>query len=170
MSTYISTTEHAAQIRAALKAKGWNSRKVSVRADSFSMGSSIDVTIRDITIPLSVVKDIAEAHERIDRCSVTGDILSGCNRYIHVRYDYKVVEDAAKAYLPAVEAAFAQVRDNYLIPVEGVPFMVGKRGNYPTLWANDEVGRYITEYNTLTGVAEAIASRMADVQAKQSAA
>ena len=172
MSTYKSTTDHAAEIRAALKAKGWSSRKISVRADYYSMGSSIDITIKDVSIPLNVVKAIAEDHERIDRCQFSGEILAGCNRYVHVRYDYDVLKAAAQPYIPAVEAALAKVHDNYLILVEGtpngyVPFMVGKRNGYPTLWQcgkGTDSGHYVTEFNTAEGVAEAIVARLADLQ------
>jgi len=117
------------------------------------MGSSIDVHIKDVSIPLNVVKAIAEEHEVIHRCEFSGEILGGGNRYVHVRYDWKAVEDAAKPLLPAVEAAVAKIHDNYLIPVEGTAFLVGKKNDYwLTLWTN---GKFLLETN-IKGVAEAI--------------
>lgn len=80
------TTERAAEIRKELKAKGWNTRQVSVRTHLYSMGSSIYVTIKNPAIPLNEVKAIANAHERIDRDQF-GDILSGGNRFVFVKYD-----------------------------------------------------------------------------------
>lgn len=81
-----STVDAAQQIRDALKARGWSSRQVSVRADSFSMGSAIRVLVRDVRVSLAVVKEIAQAHERVRRCEETGEILGGGNRYIDVDY------------------------------------------------------------------------------------
>jgi len=81
----MTTKETAAEIRRELKRAGWNSRAVSVRTDYFSGGSSIDVTVRREGVPYSDVRRIALGRERIHRCEATGEILSGGNRYIHVR-------------------------------------------------------------------------------------
>jgi hypothetical protein len=79
---YIGTTERAALIRAELKAKHkWSSRDVSVKADHFSMGSAIRISIKNPDVSLAAVKAIAEAHESISRDESTGEILSGGNRY-----------------------------------------------------------------------------------------
>jgi hypothetical protein len=86
----MNATEYAAQIRSTLKkAHGWSSRQVSVRSEYFSMGSSIDVIVKDPAIPLPVVKAVAEQAESIRRCEVTGEILSGGNRYVSVRYSHE---------------------------------------------------------------------------------
>ena len=61
MSASLTTTEHAAVIRNTLKRDhGWTSRQVSIRAEYFSLGSSITVIVKDPAIPLPVVKAIAE--------------------------------------------------------------------------------------------------------------
>ena len=80
--TYETCTEAAASVRAALKAKGWNARAVSVRADPYSMGSSLHVTVKDPAIPLAVVRAIAMSAERVRYCEVTHEILSGGNRFV----------------------------------------------------------------------------------------
>jgi hypothetical protein len=97
MSTYQTVTEAAADIRKALKAKGWTTRDVSVRAESFSMGSSIHIRIKNADVPLAPVSAIANDKEKIDRCHLTGDILSGCNRYVHVDYDHVAMDALAPA-------------------------------------------------------------------------
>lgn len=38
------TVEHAAEIRSALKTRGWNAQQVSVRSHLYSLGSSIRIT------------------------------------------------------------------------------------------------------------------------------
>lgn len=168
MSTYLSTTDRAAIIRKALKDRGWNSRKVSVTSSSYSMGSSIRVVIRDVTIPKAAVEAIANEHEKIDRCQYSGEILSGGNRYVFVEYDWRVVEDAAKPYVPAVQAAVDQVHDNYLIPIEGTPFMVGRDNNgWLTLWSTGLTGSFLGGMSrNAEEVARAVVARLADAQAK----
>jgi hypothetical protein len=141
------TTERAATIRTALKTHGWTARDVSVRSESFSMGSAIRVVIKNAAVPLPTVKAIAEAHERIDRCEITGDILSGCNRYVSVSYSAAACDVLRAAKLEAVTAAVAQVRDNYLIDVAGTAFMIGRgRNGYGlSVWSKD--GGHCAETN-----------------------
>ena len=137
-TTYKSTTDRAKEIRDTLKRKyGWTSRQVSVRREYFSMGSSIDVVIKDPTIPIKPVEEIANAHEDISRDEYTGEILSGGNRYVHVAYDSDALRSRASAYLPGVEAALAQANGSSLIPVEGTKYMVGRdQFDRPTLWGD----------------------------------
>jgi hypothetical protein len=88
------TTEEAAEIRAEYKKLGWNSRKISVRTDYFSMGSAIRVAIKVPGIPTEEVEEIAKRiGENISRCSITHEILSGGNTYVSVR-PYEAPEGA----------------------------------------------------------------------------
>ena len=126
--TYVSVTEAAKKIRAELKAIGINSRKVSVRSDSFSMGSSINVEIKDPAIKLAVVEEIANKAQRIDRCEYSGEILGGCNRYAHVRYSFDATDAMAEPWKAAAEKAMAQMEEweqegelNKCVTVEGAP-------------------------------------------------
>ena len=82
-----SVAETAKTIRTALKAAGIGNRQVSVRAKSYSMGSSVNVEILDLSVDMALVKKIAMAHETCRRCEVTGDVLSGGNRFIFVTVD-----------------------------------------------------------------------------------
>ena len=110
--TYKTTTEYAAEIRATLKREHeWTSRQISVRADSFSMGSSIDVVIRDPEIPLATVKAIAEQAERIRRCEYSGEILSGGNRYVSVKYSDEAERVIGKRYEAAAQTVATTVTD-----------------------------------------------------------
>jgi hypothetical protein len=122
----LSTVESAKRIREELKKLGWSSRKVSVRSDSFSMGSSITVKVLVPEVPLAKVKAIAERFERVSRDERTGEILSGGNRYLHVEYSYEVLDAAAApilAKLPTADGEFVEIygydvtrndRDTYL--------------------------------------------------------
>jgi hypothetical protein len=140
----MNATEHAAQIRATLKREhGWSSRQVSIRAEYFSMGSSIDVTVKDPTIPLPTVKRVAEGAESIRRCEVSGEILSGGNRYVSVRYSHEAQAEIGARYVAAVQVAIdaVPVDSNRLEPVGDTGFLVGRPNAWLlTLWGPDSAG------------------------------
>lgn len=160
--THMTTTDRAAAIRAALKAKHITSRQVSVRADYYSMGSSIRITIKDPNVRASVVRSIAEPHESIDRDQF-GEILGGGNRFVSVHYDHATLETMGARYLPQVQAAAAQLSgadDRSLVDVDGTPFRVG-RDCYSGLsvWGN---GGHIQSCCNAEGAAQTIAVQMLD--------
>jgi hypothetical protein len=127
--TYIGTTERAAMIRAELKKRyAWTGRDVSVKADHFSMGSAIRISIKKADIPLAAVKEIAAEHESISRDEATGEILSGGNRYLEVGYSQEARAVIAARHLPALEAAAEKLAAGdpaFLLPVEGSDFLLG---------------------------------------------
>jgi hypothetical protein len=152
------TVKAAAEIRAALKAKGWSSREVSVRSESFSMGSAIRVEIKSADVPSAVVEAIAKGHERIDRCSITQEILSGCNRYITVSYAWQTQRELAERFIGPVEKALADLPagdTSRLIPVEGTDLLVGRDGfSGLSLWGG---GRFRSSYGDAKGLAAGVA-------------
>jgi hypothetical protein len=92
------TKERAKEIRRLLKSKlGANSRQVSVRTDYFSMGSAINVVIKDAKFELADVEAVTEQFETIHRCELTGDILGGGNTYVTVQYDMEVKKERREA-------------------------------------------------------------------------
>jgi hypothetical protein len=92
MTTYVSVKESAAIVRNALKAElGLTSRQVSVRADSFSMGSAVRVSIK-APVSREKVEQIANGQQRISYCEYSGEVLSGGNRYVTVDYDWQWVK------------------------------------------------------------------------------
>ena len=52
--------------------------------------SSINIDIKTL-VSKSAVKEIAQKYEKIDRCEVTGEILSGGNTFVSVNYDLRKV-------------------------------------------------------------------------------
>lgn len=151
----MTTTEHAAEIRATLKREhGWTPRQVSIRAQYFSLGSSIDVTVKDPAISLPVVKVIAEQAEVIHRDGF-GEILGGANRYVSVRYSHEALTIIGRRYADAVQRAVQSVTSgsNSLAPVEGTPFYVGRPDDYRiTLWEDS----FLTQGSTVDQIAESI--------------
>lgn len=152
---YISTTEHAAQIRADLKARGISSRQVSVRADLYSLGSSIRIKIKDPNISIRLVREIAKSHEHIDRDERTGEILGGGNRFVSVDYAGSAKDALSARYLDTVQAAadtLPDPHDSVLAPL-GEYLYLGRRGPYTwTVWPREGEGR-VQSYCSLPAVA-----------------
>jgi len=129
-STYTTAAQDAAKIRTELKSRyGWTSRQISVKSDTFSMGSSIDVTIKATGIKLADVKAIAEQFDRVRRCEVTGDILGGGNRYVNVQFDWEFLGTLAKRFelmldeLPITPSSLSAVH------VGEEMFLIGRTGS-----------------------------------------
>lgn len=95
---YVPVAEASKTIRAQLKSRlGLTSKDVSVRSSSYSMGSSINVEIKTPRASLVEIDRIANGSERIDR-DANGEILSGGNRYVFVKYDDDVLEPIRKRF------------------------------------------------------------------------
>jgi len=76
----------AKEIRAILK-KDFPNFKFRVQISRYSMGESIDISWTDGPA-YDKINRIAEQFEHIDRDQVTGEILSGGNRYVHCHREY----------------------------------------------------------------------------------
>lgn len=76
------TASPANQIRAQLKACGYNRNLVSVRC----CNSCIYVTALSHRVDIREVRNAAERHERISRDCMTGEILCGGNTFVSVTY------------------------------------------------------------------------------------
>lgn len=111
-SKNLSTKEHAALIRAAYKKAGI---KASVRSESFSMGSAINIRVKSGSLKLA--REIASSAERIERCDVTGDILSGSNRYLHVDWDDSVVDSKSNEIRGGHHAVIESLGCGYFVNV-----------------------------------------------------
>jgi hypothetical protein len=84
----------AKTVREALQAAGFGRKDISVRNDSYSMGSTVYVRIRRADIALDAVEAIASAHERVSRDEGTGEILSGGNTFVTVEYGHGALDAA----------------------------------------------------------------------------
>lgn len=82
----------AQQVAAKLKAIGITSRQVSCRGDY----NSVNCYIKDVRIDPKTVEAIAKQYESIDRCDYSGEILSGGNTFVFVKYDWEVERDICK--------------------------------------------------------------------------
>jgi hypothetical protein len=147
----MSMSNAAQNIRNDLKAAGFALRSFSVRS---SRGGSVTVEIKDLAISKARITEIASAHEKIDRCSVTHEILSGGNTFVSVRYADTAIEPAGAALtarLHAGERNFGAVH----VDTEG------DRRHTWHVWSNGAVGRHLRQITPFDGeaLAELLASR-----------
>ncbi len=110
-TTNLTTTDEARLLRAAYKALGWSSRKISVRSEYFSLGSAINVTVKDASVDYAEAKRMAEDLERVRRCEITHDILGGGNTYVSVDLSRDVQNEIAAEHLVPCGDAMLELVD-----------------------------------------------------------
>jgi hypothetical protein len=85
-------------IREELKEKlGVTSRQVSVSKASFGYSDAVNVIIKDASVDIDKVRDIAEKYLEVRR-DYFGEILEGCNCYVFVYYDYRLLLKLGEKY------------------------------------------------------------------------
>ena len=157
MSGYTTIRQAAQNVRTAYKKRGWTSRQIGVRSDSYSMGSALRITIKDGQIPMHEAKEIAQSEEHIRRDGY-GEILSGGNRYVEVNLNRDARSYKTLLYLDRVKRAIYLLNDppdNVLQPViKG--YHVGRAANgYGfALWGETS---HIQQANSAEGIALALA-------------
>lgn len=87
---YVPVTEKAKMIRAEIKKAGIPSKSVSVRSHGIGFSSAIDVVIKDHSVDIEIIANIANKFKEISRDNYTGEILMGGNTYVDIKYDYEV--------------------------------------------------------------------------------
>ena len=107
--------QKAKDIRTELKRRwGYTGKDVSVTCDNYSMGSSVAVELKAVSIPLTRIAEIeaiAKGAESIRRCSYSGEILSGGNRYLHFRYADAFRAHHAARWVDQIVAACKEIAD-----------------------------------------------------------
>lgn len=83
----------AQEVAAKLKAIGITNKQVSCRGDY----NSINCRVKDLSIDLEVVKQIAYEYQKIDRCQYSGEILCGGNTFVFVEYDHATEREHFKS-------------------------------------------------------------------------
>lgn len=99
------STEHAKRIRTVYKARGWNSRDVSVRC---SAGCAIDIKISSPRVHRAEAERIAHSFEVVRRDDRSGEILSGGNLFIFVEQTPECLALLAEPYIGAARNAIAR--------------------------------------------------------------
>lgn len=96
---------NANEVKKTLKEAGFDVKKIAVRHDKYSMGSSIRITVKDYSQSADAIAEVASKFAEITRCDYSGEILSGGNRFVFADYDYKA---DASGHLPAIENEIAK--------------------------------------------------------------
>jgi len=145
------------EIRKQLKEElGYNARMVSVSANY----SRIIFTIRDASVNKKAVEEFAIQFSNVHYDHATGEVLCGGNTFTFVRYADSVEKEIKSAMTPAVEKALAQVKDNYLIDVEGTNYMIGNDdGRGITVWESGDSGSFVGRCWNASEAAMMIATR-----------
>jgi hypothetical protein len=137
------------KLRAALKQAGFNARRVTVKYDH----TTLRVTIRDASVSLTKVEEIAGPFERVRRCQVTGETLLGGNTYVEVAYDKAVIkplkDEIATLLANAPFDEYVAVRGDFrALRVSGVREEIRLKGPgiafrseiaYGTVWAAERL-------------------------------
>ena len=136
-------------IRNKLKMAGYTSKHVSVRSQSYSMGSSIKVEIKSAHVDPAIVLAASNCEEKISYCQSSGEILSGGNRFVNVEFDSKLVDVFGEEHEAGLTDAIARLKarnsQSALEPIEDTPFMVGHDRNCTsfTLWTEKSFSSYL---------------------------
>ena len=105
--------ELGAFIRAELKKVGFTSRMVSTRVSDCGYSTSVDCYIKDLSVDFDTVRKIVEQVEYIRYDEYAQEILSGCNIFAHVEYDWEIIRDAKNAIREEVTAEMEKINDNH---------------------------------------------------------
>lgn len=95
--------EKAKELRKELKALGISNKDVSVRVSPCTYSEAMDVTIKNLSVDIRKVEELALKYERIDRDERSGEILSGGNEFVEVKYDWQILAKESKKYFSAAE-------------------------------------------------------------------
>ena len=105
--------ELGAFIRAELKKVGITSRMVSTRVSDCGYSTSVDCYIKDLSVDFETVRKIVEQVEYVRYDPYAQEILSGCNIYAHVAYDWEIMSRAKNAIRESVKVEMDKINDNY---------------------------------------------------------
>jgi hypothetical protein len=147
------TAQHAKEIRTELKSLSLTSKDVSVRSRVYSMGSSIDVSIKSEKglSHKEKIEAAAKNHESIDYDSLTGEILCGGNQFVFVGIDHELESRLLNKHTPEIFGAIQKAMDNPNDVVElwGVRFFYdGEHKDFrcmdgPTYWGAEQFAWFL---------------------------
>lgn len=99
------------ELKAKMKAAGFNSKKVSVSVKVVGYSDSIRMTIKDSSVDEKKVREIGESFRHIDRCESSGEILSGGNTYLHIGYSDSARDEIYTKYQNDIQKAIEKLKD-----------------------------------------------------------
>ena len=79
------------KLRKEIKLAGYKRNQVSLREEKSSLNWSYTITIKDTSINVDDLIEIAKKNESFQRDSATGEILGGGNVYIAIQNEYGIL-------------------------------------------------------------------------------
>lgn len=141
MTTATKTHLTAAQkIRRALKMTlSVTARQVSVRDTSSSVDTSVTISIKDGSVSLREVREVAERFQVVRVDELVGDILGGGNTFVSVDYTQEALLARGAEHVDAVEAAMAELDGadrGTLAPITGTALSLGRQHHDFEIWGD----------------------------------
>lgn len=99
----------AQQVKAALKAAGFDTRKISVTSSYPGYEEVVNVQIKNVFINLEAIEAIAYKFREVaydERCQ---EILAGGNTFVRVQYEYNALSEAITALVPFASDIIKQI-------------------------------------------------------------
>jgi len=91
----------AKDVKKVLKENNINTKSISVRCKIVGYDFSINVTLKDLSLPKPLIEEIlTKEFESYERDEFSGEILAGGNTYVFVEYDYKIKDEAIEKMTP----------------------------------------------------------------------
>ena len=100
---YKSDADKAKEIRQELKEKGITSKQVSVTSKS-----AICVKVKDLSVSIQQVKEIAKKHEDISYCQASGEVLEGCNTFVFIDICRDAIRAARERYMEKAAEVYVE--------------------------------------------------------------
>lgn len=125
------------EIQSLLKSRlGYNRTQVSVSAKH----SCITFTVRKKDVDFKKVEEFGNQFENIYRCEATGEILSGGNTFVDVRFSEEVKNEIKQDFIEVCEKAITELEtiesDNQGVDIKGTEYTIFKYGCGYSLYAN----------------------------------
>lgn len=113
--------------------------KISVTRSTYSMGCSINIKLKEFC-DVGIAQGIAQKFSRVDRCGMTGEILSGGNTYVHCDLDRSVkLDEKTMLRMDEMLAKFSSHWEGYALSVHfckalEMEFSIGMQASQDMLW------------------------------------
>ena len=169
-------------IRGELKKLGISSRQVSVRVRPCGYSTDVRCEIKDLSVDYETVKNIATRVGYIRYDPYAQEILSGCNTFVNIDYDYEVMKKARDENIEETKELLkgCETQSKTVLETEEGKYVIipshhsdGKNEWFTysyTFFKNGEnIGKHIGEFRNLYDCAWDLADKLAIHKARTAA-
>ncbi|HFI0791115.1 TPA: hypothetical protein ACGO62_001122 [Streptococcus suis] len=122
-----------------LKLHGYNPKDFKVRKANPGYERSLYITIKNVTISKKEIENLVYPQfQKISRCEITQEILSGGNTYVFVEYDEDTFEELVESKTQEAEQLYNELKnlpdwDGLHIEKNGCDlYLSNHKGSFPT--------------------------------------